>query len=291
VAWRRTPQASGAVSRILGTVLGPVFLMMAAAAAPAPVVEAVAPPAVVARLPRPVLALAFAAPGRGLLLEDDRISRWKLTADGLARQAEQPAPAPNERTRRPGGVIRASAGAPDFWVLRSGWPEALLFAYEEGAHGITWIAKGGALALPWPEATNGLRFRPGTNVLEGVVEGLPGTSFLALSADGALGVDAEGVLHHPDGGPALRVGSAVARPWTDVALATAPVFGPVDSLLAIPLPLSPGAVAKTVASVDGAIQALATFVEKDSAVVLVGVRATDATYQVLRIDLRRRTAP
>jgi hypothetical protein len=299
VARRRAPQATAAVSRILGTVLGAMFLAMAAAAAPSPahelptppaVVEVVAPPLVVARIPRPVLGISFALAGRVLLLEDDRISLWKLTPDGLTRRGELPAPTPVERTRRPGGLIRAAATSPDFWVLRSGWTEALLFAYEDGANGITWVPKGGAEALPWPSAPSGLRFRPGTNVFQGAVEGLSTVALLALSSDGALGVDADNVLRHSDGGPAVRVGSAVARPWADVAVAAAPALSPPDSLIALPLPLS-SAAPMPLAPFDGSIRAVATLTEKDTAVVLVVIQGTDGSHQVLRLDLRRHNGP
>jgi hypothetical protein len=271
-------------------VLGPLFLAIAAVVPAPAVVEVTAPPVVVARIPRPVLAASFGSAGRVLLLEDDRLSLWKLTSDGLARQAELPVPAPVERTRCPGGLIRAAPGSPDVWALRSGWPEALLFAYEDGGNGTTWVAKGGAEALPWPSVPNGLRFRPGTNVLQGAVEGLPGGSFLTLSADGALAVDADDLLHHPDAGPAVRVGSAVARPWADVAVAAAPSLAPPDSLIALPLPLS--TVAPTVlAHIDGSIRALAALTEKDAATLLAVVQSADESYQVLRIDLRRHAAP
>jgi hypothetical protein len=277
-------------------VLAPILLAIAAATAPpaaapgpGPTLEASGPPSVVARLARPVLAMAFASSDRVLLLEDDRVSFWKLNADSLSHQGEVLAPAPVERTRRPGGLLRVAAGTPDFWVLRTGWPEALLFTYQDGDGGV-WVTKGGAEAIPWPLAPNGLRFRPGTNVIEGTIDGLTGSSFLALSADGAVAVDADNLLHHPDGGVPLRVGAAAARPWADVALTASPTLSPPDSLLAIRLPLSAETPATTLARLDGRVEALTTFVEKDQAVVLVAIETPESSHVILRLDVRRHAA-
>jgi hypothetical protein len=281
----------------LAAVLGPLLLAMAAAVAAshartppceAPTIEAGAAPMVLARFPRPVLAIAFASATRVLLLEDDRVSLWRLTAGGLSWEAERLAPAPVERTRRPGGLIRAAAGTPDFWVLRSGWPEALLFTYEDRPDGIALTSDSGAEALPWPAATNGLRFRPGTNLIDGVLEGLGASPYVALSADGTIAVDADNLLRRPGGGAPLRVGSAVARPWSDFLVASSPTTRAPDSLVAVAL--AEPDTAAPLAGVEGLIRAIATSTEKDAAVLLASVDAGDS-HLVMRLDLKRRLRP
>jgi hypothetical protein len=242
-------------------------------------------PVELARLARPVLAMAFCPSGRVLLLEDDRVSLWRLAPNAMVHEEDWPAPARPETIRHPGGLIHGTGGTPDFWVLRSGWPEAFLLR-EEG--GLSQAAS--AALIPWPGAPGGLHFRAGTNLIEGVLEGLGPGARVALSEDGVLAIDGESLLHATNGdAPALRLGSAVTHPWSDIAVASSSATRAPDTLLSVALDTRPVS-ATQITRLDGLIRALAVAVNKDAAHLLVAVDGP-TYYSVVGLWLHRGPAP
>src|SRR4029077_20458668 len=63
-----------------------------------------------------------------------------------------------------------------FWALTSRSPRALLFAVEDGRL----VERQEAAALPWPGCPSGLRYRAGTNLIEGAIAGVPAGPYLGL---------------------------------------------------------------------------------------------------------------
>lgn len=258
----------------------------AGAAQPGVSVEAHGP-TVVARLAGSVLALSFAPDDHVVVLESDSVSFWKLTANTLIRQAEWTPPAVPDRVRRPGGLIHGDATAPDFWILRSGWAEAQLLTVENLRSNPHFSSSSTASVLPWPRSKNGLRFRPGTNLIEGSLDGLGPAPFVAVEADGRMAVSADGALRRSDaeaGGAGPPVGSAVARPWPDVAITSSPSVEAPDAFMAIGL----DGVGRTtnLAAVPGLIRALAVLVNGETAILLASVDVIDG-HEIVRLDLRR----
>ena len=134
-----------------------------------------------------------------------------------------------EPVRFPGGLLAATEDA--VWVERSGLRQALLLAVDEAG---AIVERGQAEAFPWPGCPRGLRYREGTNLLEGVVEGLGDGPFLAVAA--GVGVDQEGRvrLATPEGPrpSGLRAGPALVSLGGGLfAAASASAPGPADTIL------------------------------------------------------------
>jgi hypothetical protein len=115
----------------------------------------------------------------------------------------------------PRGTILLPNGEDAAWVLTSRSPRAVLFGLEGGRL----EERQQAAALPWPRSAGGLRYRPGTNLVEGVVADLGDGPFLRLEPRG-LALTAEGRLRvgSPDGARTLEVkaGGALARLGSDL---------------------------------------------------------------------------
>ena len=202
----------------------------ARAVAPSPAAPSVqiAPAGAAAAVDGPVLAVAFLGDERLVVLGLDalRVYRWR---DGEATLLSQHALPEPEPVRFPGGLLLAAEDA--VWVSRSGLPAALLFGVD-GRGTLTERAR--AEALPWPACPRGLRYRDGTNLLEGEVEGLAGGPFLALASGVAVDAQAR-ILVATDGGPrpsAVRAGPALVALGDGLfAAASASPPGPSDTIL------------------------------------------------------------
>ena len=176
----------------------------------------------------PVLALAL-LPGERLALltrEAVRVFRWRNGE--LARLGERVLD-DLEPVRSPGGLLLASEDA--LWVLRSGRARAVLLAFDEAGRLLDRVQ---ADVMPWPACPHGLRYRPGTNLLEGEVEGLGDGPFLAVA--GGVAVDAEGrLLVGTASGPrpsTLRAGPSLVSLGNGLfAAASAAPPGPRDTVL------------------------------------------------------------
>lgn len=159
--------------------------------------------------PEPVLALAFVGAGRLLALSPLSVSLWRLDSSELRREARIVWPEEPATVRHAGGAILGRPGDPAAWLLSSHAPRARLVRIEGGSL----VLDAEADAAPWPEAPEGLRFRAGTNLLEGLE--LDGSRPALIAVDPAAGA---AVLE--DGGLLVgavlteaRAGGAVATLW------------------------------------------------------------------------------
>jgi hypothetical protein len=175
----------------------------------------------------PVLALAL-LPGERLALltrETVRLFRWR---NGELAPLGERVLDDLEPVRSPGALLLASEDT--LWVLRSGRSRALLLAFDE-AGGL--LERVQADVMPWPTCPHGLRYRAGTNLLEGEAEGLGDGPFLAVAA--GVAVDAEGrLLVGTASGPrrsGLRAGPALISLGDRLfATASAAPPGPRDTV-------------------------------------------------------------
>lgn len=167
----------------------------------------------------PILALAFLSEGRLLALARGAISLWRVGNGGIRREARETWAVTSGPVRHAGGLIVGRPGERAAWVLSSHEARARLVRVD-GAR----LALGDeADAAPWPNAPEGLRFRPGTNLLDGlVVGGAPLTVVSADSASFAVVLE-DGALYVDSGATGVRVGGAIASLWHGTLLASAPL--------------------------------------------------------------------
>lgn len=220
----------------------------------------------------PILDILLLAEDRMLLLAPDAVALYRFDGASLTQEARRSLPGPFDTVRMPGGLLAPeSDGA---WALTSRTPRATFFAIASGRR---LVERDQTATVPIPGAAEGVRYRPGTNLLEGAVAGLGTGPFLALDpALPGLGLG--------DGGQLLiagvdsardtgaRAGPALATLWSSVFAASgaAPPTGTdsiqlfertetgVEPLDTIPLPghvralggLADGARARLVAAVE-----------------------------------------
>jgi hypothetical protein len=203
--------ASAILARVRGALLGMLLVEMLAA-------QPVA-------LPGPVLAAAALRGDRLLLLFPDALGLYRLDPGGLLPLAREPLPGPRVTARGPAGLLRLSAGDATCWALANTSARSALFLIEPERL----LPVQEADALPWPGAQAGLRFRTGTNRIDGL-----GEQPLIALADG-LGVTPDGRLAGLES-DAPRVGSALARLDQQLlAASSARPPGEADALVVIDL--------------------------------------------------------
>ncbi len=137
--------------------------------------------------------------------------------------------------------------------------------------------RGQADAFPWPGCPRGLRYRYGTNLLEGAVLGLGEGPFLAV-ADG-LAVDEEGrvLLASPEGArpSGLRAGPALVALGDGLfAAASASAPGPADTILILERAEGELRLLQEV-STEGAVRALAAAPGEGAARLLAAVESAE----------------
>jgi hypothetical protein len=226
-----------------------------------------------APLPGRVLDMAFMGPERLLVLGEDELSLYRLAEGRLELAARRPLTGPLMPVRHAGGLLRAAEGERSAWAATSRGRGAFLFGVEDAGL----VERQRADALPWPGSPGGLRFRAGTDLIEGTVEGLGGGPFLHLDEAG-LGVDRDGRLLGVSG-PAdeLRVGPMLAPLWPrHLAVSTAAAPGERDAVLV--LSLAPP-LARTIGElpVAGSVRALAAHTTAHRARLVAAVEAPGAT--------------
>ncbi|MET0556656.1 MAG: hypothetical protein ABW221_26695 [Vicinamibacteria bacterium] len=208
-----------------------------------------------APLAGPVLALAFLGDDRLLVLWPEEVAVYRWAEASLRLESRQVLSGPRRPVRTPGGLLLANERENAFWALTSRVPRATVFTVDGARLSVASAAED---RVPWPGVANGVRFRPGTNLVEGALDALGGGPFLALDGDGPalVAVGADGTLLTPAGEAGPRVGSCVAAPRLGTLVATAPgPPGTRDALIF--LDRRPPHAERARLPVDGSVRALA----------------------------------
>ncbi len=296
-----TPQRLTASARVLAQPEGSLVDLITASVATDPALLALSPappraaPASIdvvgsnqtPPLDGPILDLAFLPDDRLVVLGPEALSLYRWEDGSLVREARGALPGPLETVRAPGGLLLPGDDA--VWVLTSRSQRATLFAVEKGSRPL--VERLQAAALPIPGSPDGLRYRPGTNLLEGTLPGLGPGPFLAFElSDPEVAVDADGQvrLASPDGPKyaGLRAGPALTVLWPGVlAAASAAPPGAVDSILVLAREGAELKLRETL-PVSGAVRALAATARGTSVRLVAAVEDPGAT-RLLVLDLRR----
>ena len=202
----------------------------AAGTGPLAVVSSRRTPAVEGR----VLDVAPVGEDRVLVLYPEALALYRLDEGGLALLSRRELPPPALPVRFPGGTIFLPPAEGAAWVLTSASPRAVLYGLEGGRL----EERQQAEALFWPRTPRGLRYRPGTNLLEGAVADLGDGPFLRLDPRGAALAPDGGLWLGSSEGPravgGVRAGGGLARPAPDlIAVAGGDPPGPRDVVLLI----------------------------------------------------------
>jgi hypothetical protein len=254
-------------------------------APPAPAAVEVLSSSRTAQIDGPILDLAFFGDDRLVVLGADSVALYRWDDARLTLQARRPLSGPLDTVRFPGGLLRVAERDAAFWALTSRSPRALLFAVEDGRL----VERQEAEALPWPGSPAGLRYRPGTNLIEGVVGDLGAGPFLALedSAPGvAVTADAvlrDGAVAGPTVGPAL----AALRPGLVAAPSPEPP-GEDDAILIVAMPGGAAQGLRVLDSlrVEGAVRALAGRARGESMRLVAALEDAQGGARLLVMDLR-----
>jgi hypothetical protein len=221
-----------------------------------------------------VLDMAFMGPDRLLVLAEDELSLYRWSEGGLVLASRRRFAGPLEPVRHPGGLLRAVERERAAWAATSRAAGALLFGVDETGL----VQRERADAVPWPGSSAGLRFRPGTDLIEATIEGLGSGPFLHLDEAG-LAVDREGRLLGAGTPSDLRVGPALAPLWPHhLAASSAAAPGDRDTVLILSVAPPGGARVVSELPVTGAVRALAAQVTAHTArlVAAVETAAPDA---------------
>ena len=237
-------------------------------------------------LEEPVLDLAFFGDERLVVLGPDAVALYRWDEGGLTLESRRPWPGHLDTVRFPGGLLRVAERDAAFWALTSRSPRTVLFAVEEGRL----VERQEADALPWPACPAGLRYRAGTNLIEGAVAGLGPGPFLVLDdSTPGLAVNAEGAL--VDGAATgLAAGPAMASLWTGVVAAASPrPPGEDDAILVVAARDGSGDGPRVLDSirVDGAVRALAARAHGEGMRLVAAVEDEEGAARLLVMDLAR----
>jgi hypothetical protein len=233
-------------------------------------------------LPLRALDLAFLGPDRLLALDASEAALFAL-GPGATLLSRRPLPGPLETVRAPGGFLQASERDAAAWAMTSRGARAVLFAVEAGEL----LEREQADALPFPATPRGLRFRSGTNLVEGEIEGFGAGPFLdVVASDPPVAVSAEGrLLAHGVDGEALRVGPTLAPLWPGlVAASTASPPGEEDAVLVIAVP---DRAVLMRCPAPGAVRAIAARLRGDQARLAVALDDVEGRSSLLLFDIPR----
>jgi hypothetical protein len=200
-----------------------------------------------------VLDLALADDDRIVVLSPEAVSLYRWGGDGLVL-ASRRLLAGAAPVRTPGGLLTPLDESGAFWALTSRATEATLYRIEGGQ--LQEVAR--ADALPWAGCAEGLRFQPGTNLIQGRVASLGAGPFLTLEP--GVAVDASGRLRAAEvetEEPGPRVGPTLAALGDSLLAASrADPPGSTDAILLLSRGDAGWEVRQTL-PVEGAVRALA----------------------------------
>jgi hypothetical protein len=238
-----------------------------------------------APLAEPVLDLALYDAETIVVLSSEAVALYRWARDGLTLDSRRLLPGPASAVRAPGGVLTPLDDSGAFWALTSRASAAALYRIE--GRQLTQVSE--ADALPWLGSPEGLRFRPGTNQIEGRIASLGLGPFLAIEPGLAVDRDAR-LRSSPEASEAgaLRVGAALAR-LSDglIAGSSAEPPGGADDLLLIEATPEGWALAQSL-PVEGAIRALAGRQRGSHWRLVAAVEEPAGATHLLAFDLARR---
>jgi hypothetical protein len=202
-----------------------------------------------------IVALAFLGDERLLVLFEDALALYRRDGLVLRLESRRDLPGPLAGVRFPGGVLLAAETESACWALTSRIPRAVLYSLDGNRLTPTHQAD----VVPWPRIAAGVRFRPGTNLLEAAAPGVDGP-LLALEPEEGWVVGADGALARLGASDAAtaerRAGPALARLWPGwVAAASPDPPGEHDRILLYRDAAGPAAASLPV---EGAVRALAS---------------------------------
>jgi hypothetical protein len=235
------------------------------------------------------LALAFTHDGRLLAVTPRQVELLRLDG-GAVIVAGLPLPGAERPVRAPAALVSQDAGSSAAWVLTNRTDRAGLYDCEGDALSL----RAEASALPWPGSPSGVRFREGTDWLEGDVVGvgagpfltvLRGDRNLAVSPDGRLLGSGSDAPAEPSTRPVVGPTLAMLQPGLLFASTPRPP-GAEDALLV--LEEGDGGYAEVRAiPVEGAICALAARPGRGGAMVVASV-VTGEGYELRRVRVEER---
>jgi hypothetical protein len=232
-------------------------------------------------LPLRALDLAFVGPDRLVALDSAEAALFALGEGGATLLSRKSLPGPLDVVRAPGALLQASERDAAVWALTSRSPRAVLFAVEAREL----LEREQAVALPFPATARGLRFRAGTNLIEGDVEGLGAGPFLDVAAaDTVFAVSPEGrLLVAGRNDVQTRLGPTLAPLWPGfLAASTVAPPGAADAFVVI---ATDAAVPLMSCPAPGAVRAIAVRVHGEAARVAVAVDGADGGSSLLLFDV------
>ena len=260
----------------------PLSLASAARAAPVPAgCMAAAPPR---PLPLRPLDLAFVAQDRLVALDGAEVALLSIEAAQLAVLSRRAMPGPLSTVRVPGGVLGVSETESAVWAMTSRSPHATLFAIE----GARLAERQQAEAMPFAGAARGLRFRAGTNLIEGEVAGLGPGPFLDLAGTAMpVAVTPEGRIVRGETEEArARAGPTLAALWPGLfaaSLASPPDHEDAVIVFDAAAPATPLLTCRA----PGAVRAIAARVGEESARLAVAMEGADGRPWLHVLDVAR----
>jgi hypothetical protein len=234
-------------------------------------------------LPLRALDVAFLGADRLVVLDAAEVALLALDDGQVTVLSRRALPGPLEVVRAPGGLLQASERESAVWAMTSRSAQPVLFAVE----GAELVERQRADAMPFPGCPRGLRFRSGTNLIEGEVEGLGAGPFLDVAAaDATFAVSPEGRLlsaERPETAP--RVGPTLAPLWPGLLAASLPSSPGQDDAVVIFAPSA--AVPVATCPVPGPVRAVAARVHGDTARLAVAFDETEGRSSLLTFDVPR----
>lgn len=233
----------------------------------------------------PVLDIAFLGDDRIALLTPEAVTTYRWASPGLVQEHREPLAGSRAPVRVPAGLLRAEEGGSALWAMTNQLAGASLFATDGG----TLSRRSRAEALPSPGAPEGLRYRPGTNLLEGPLGRLGTGPFLALA--GPVGVQADGTLVTAgDQGTGVRSGDRLALLWSGLFAASAPGAPALkDALVLFEVDGANVHQRETLLAVEGRVRAIASRARGETSRVVCAVEGPGDSTHLVVIDVQARS--
>jgi hypothetical protein len=238
----------------------------------------------------PLLALAFVSDTRLLALSANALMLLRTDSSDLATLAHLALETPAQRVRAPAGLLVVPSEADAVWMLTNRGTRAWLIAWSDDRLTV----RADAEAVPVPGSTAALRYREGTNCIEGPLPRLGTGPFLAVElTEKPWAVTTAARLVWPnapsakgeDGPP--RVGPTLAALWPGwLATSTNRTPGSGDALLVF---ARRKATVRQVASLpmDESIRALASRRSAAHVRLALATETSSGATRLMLVELRR----